>query len=171
MEWSPAFEFIGKFVSIVAAIVGAWWAIEKWRKRDEHFPRIYFEVSVNFLGTQNDKFVTELVAILENKGVVPLKIKEFSFRLLGLKVTDALEKGGNEVRHQLLFRHVIEEGIFIPKDWNYSFIYPGVKTEYNFVTIVSSEFSFIRIQGDFMYVDTGRTHHAARILKVPSQSP
>jgi hypothetical protein len=168
MDEASVFELIGQTVSIVSVVVGGWWALEKWRRRDEHFPRIYFEVSANFIGVQDDQFVTELVASLENKGVVPLQIEDFSFRLLGLKTTDNLEKGGDEVRRQLFFPHVIEEGLFIPKHWGYSFVYPGVNTEYNFVTLISREYTFIRIQADFEYLARRRAaHHVAKILKVP----
>lgn len=169
MDWTMTFEFIGKGVSVVAAIAGGWWAIEKWRKRDEHFPRIYFEVSANFIGVQKGQFVTELVPTLDNKGIVPLKVKDFSFKLLGLKETDHLEKGGEEVRQQLFFPHKIEEGLFVPREWDFSFIHPGVQTEYNFVTLVPSEFTFVRMQADFVYLVDGETHHAAKILKVPNK--
>ena len=90
MDWPQVFELFGKAVAGLAAVVGAWWAFEKWRTRDEHFPRVYFEVSVNFLGTKDEQLLVELIAILENKGLVPLKIRNFSFKLLGLKVTDPL---------------------------------------------------------------------------------
>ena len=43
---SVLFEFIGKGATVVGAIAASWWAFEKWRKRDEHFPRMFFEVSI-----------------------------------------------------------------------------------------------------------------------------
>jgi len=170
MDAASIFDSIGKLVTVLAAVTGSWWALEKWRKRDEHFPRVYFEVSVNFIGTQKGQFVAELVATLENKGVVPLKIKHFSFKLLGLKDTDSLVKGGHEIREQLAFPHAIQEGVFVPSDWDYSFIYPGIKTEYNFITLISSQYSFVRLQGDFEYLSDGDSHHAAKVFKVPAQS-
>jgi hypothetical protein len=168
MDWSHLFELLGKAVSALAAAAGAWWAIEKWRKRDEHFPRVYFEVSVNFIGIMAEQFVVELAASLENKGVVPLKIHDFTFRLLGLKDTDPLARGGEEIRGQLRFPHLLEEGAFIPVDWEYSLVYPGVKTEYNFVASIPGDVTYVRMQGDFKYLPRGDTHHAAKVLKVPN---
>jgi len=165
---STLFEFIGKGVTVVAAIAGGWWAFEKWRKRDEHFPRMFFEVSANFLGKQNSQWVVEVVAVLENKGVVPLKIKSFGFVLRGLRASSPLERGDQSIRGQLLFPDVLAEGPFVPTSWAYSFVYPGVKTEYNFVTAIPVDVSFVRVQGDFEYIPSGRSHHAAKILKVPN---
>lgn len=168
MDWAPVFELLGKCISTVAAIGGGWWAIEKWRRREEHFPRIYFEVSANFLGLKDDHIVTELIATLENKGVVPLKIKSFTFQLRGLKISDPIEQGGPECRGQLLFAHVLGEGRFISESWAYSFIYPGLQTEYNYVIAIPADVSHIRMAGNFEYLMNGETHHAAKVLSVPA---
>ncbi len=169
MDWSHTFEIIGKIVTGVAALAGAWWAFIKWRKQDALFPRINFEVSANFVGVQDDHIVTELVAVLENKGEVPLKIRHFSFKLRGLGRSAAIEKGSEAIRGQLLFPVILEEGNFIPPSWDHSFVYPGVRTEYNFVTAIPRTISFVRMQGDFEYVGRGdNSHHAAKILSVPN---
>lgn len=170
MDWSATFELIGKATSALAAVAGAWWAIEKWKKRDEHFPRVYFEVSVNFIGRSHEALVAELVASLENKGVVPLRIRDFTFKLLDLKRTDPLVAGSDDIRCQLKFPHVVAEGFFVPPTWDFTFIYPGVKTEYNFVCSIPDEFAFIRMQGDFSYLAPGKSHHAAKVLEVPNSS-
>ena len=168
MDPSALFELIGKALTAAAAIAGGWWAVEKWRRRDEHFPRMFFEVSANFLGTQNGQWIVEVVALLENKGVVPLKIRHFGFVLRGLRVTSPVERGDESIRGQVRFADVLAEGPFIPTSWAYSFVYPGVKTEYNFVTTIPADVSFVRVQADFEYVSPGRSHHAAKILKVPN---
>lgn len=168
MDWSQLFELLGKAVTAGAAVVGAWWALEKWHRRDEHFPRVYFEVSINFLGGNDEYVLVELIATLENKGVVPLKIRNFSFKLLGLRAADSWLRGGEEIRGQLRFPHILEKGAFVPADWAYTFVYPGVKTEYNYVAAIPSDVSYVRIQGDFEYLSSGASHHAAKVLKVPN---
>lgn len=164
---SPFLETWGKLSSVIVALIGGWWAIEKWRKRDEHFPRINFEVTANFLGIQDGQMVVEVVAILENKGVVPLKIKDFTFKMRGISSEDPLKKGNESVREQLLFTRELAKGPFIPEKWIYSFVYPQVKTNYNYVTSIPMNISFIRVQADFAYILKGETHHAATICKVP----
>ena len=163
---ATAIEF-GKLLTTIAAIVAALWAFHKWRLRDELFPRVVFEVSVNFVGRTDDQIVCELVATLENKGIVPLKFKDFSFKLRGLSDSDPLENGGDAIRGQVNFQHTLASGLFVPADWEYSFIYPGVKTEYNYVTKIPANTSFVRVQGDFVYLEPGRSHHAAKVLAVP----
>ncbi|WP_321960920.1 hypothetical protein [Paraburkholderia sp. J7] len=166
--WSAFFEFIGKGFTAIVAAVGAWWAFEKWRKRDEHFPRMYFEVTANFLGLQDGQMIVEVVAALENKGVVPLTIKNLDFKLRGIHSHDRVEIGDESIRRQVNFPRLIAEGKFIPATWAYSFIYPGVRTEYNFVAAIPADISFIRVQADFEYLTSGRSHHAAKIYKLPS---
>lgn len=168
MDSSAFFEVLGRVASVLAALAGGWWAFEKWRKREEHFPRVYFEVSVNFLGISQGQIIAELVATLENKGVVPLKIRAFTFKVLGLSAQDQLTPGGREIRGQLRFPHLVAEGSFIPPTWKYTFIYPGVKTEYNYVCAMSSDMLFVRMQSDFQYQVAGRAHHAAKVLEVPN---
>jgi hypothetical protein len=167
MDWNDLFSIGGKVTSASLAAAGAWWAFEKWRKQDELFPRVAFEVSVTFVGVKSDHVICELLSTLENKGVVPLKIREFTFVLRGLADTDEIKRGGQEIRHQIEFPRVLEEGFFVPKNWEYSFVYPGVKTEYNFVTAIPRNILFVRMQADFAYLIAGETHHAAKILKVP----
>jgi hypothetical protein len=168
------FSIIGKITSTALALAGGWWAFEKWRKKDELFPRVYFEVSVNFIGAKDEHIICELVSTLENKGEVPVKIRDFTFVLRGLAKTAPLGRGGPNIRNQLNFPDTLDEGRFIPESWDSSFIYPGVKTEYNFVTAIPQHISFVRMQGDFVYLLDGKdgyTHHAAKILKVPDFRP
>ena len=162
---------LGKLLTTLAAIAAAVWAFQKWRARDELFPRVFFEVSINFVGKQDDDVVCELIAIVENKGIVPLKLRNMNFLVRGILASDRLEMGGEEIRYQLNFEHKILQGSFIPADWNYTFIYPGVRTEYNFVAMIPKEARFVRMQGDFEYEEPSRSHHAAKVLAVPSFNP
>src|SRR5262245_52351200 len=97
-----------------------WWALVSWRRRNELFPRVDFEVSANFVGRHDGKVVTEIVAVLENKGIVPLKIKRFAFKVRALMQTDPAIAGDEKIRMQLLFPHVIAAGLFVPEDWDNS---------------------------------------------------
>ena len=68
----------------------------------------------------------------------------------------------------ILSEPLLKEGSWVPEDWNYTFIYPGVKTEYNYITAVSADVTFIRVEGSFSYERLGSSHHAAKLLKVPN---
>lgn len=163
------FELVGKVTTVIATIAAGWWAILSWRKKNELFPRVYFEVSVNFIGWHQGEIVAEVVATLENKGIVPLKIKHFGFKVRALMQCDAPVPGDETIRKQLLFPHIVAEGLFVPDSWDHSFVFPGVKTEYNYVTTIPAEAAYIRVQGDFEYLEhAGQSHHAAKVLQVPA---
>ena len=55
--------------------------------------------------------------------------------------------------------------------WNYTFIYPGVRTEYNLVATIPVQAEFVRVQSDFKYDEAGQFHHAAKVFAVPSFVP
>lgn len=167
MEISQLFEIIGKGVSLVAAVFGVYWAIEKWRRREEHFPRVNFDLRVEVIDHKNGKIILNVVAILENKGHVPLKIKEFVCELRGLMDTDPLELGSDKIRNQLNFKQNLGKGPFIPSDWDYSFVYPCVKTEYTYVTLIPDSTKYLLVKGKFQYLLNGESHHAGSILKIP----
>ncbi len=169
-ELSNLIEF-GKLLTALVAIAAAVWAFQKWRARDELFPRVFFEVSINFIGKRDDQIICELVAVLENKGIVPLKLRNMIFVVKGLLASGTLESGGDDIRHQLDFKHNLLKGAFIPSGWNYTFIYPGVRTEYNYVATIPAKAEFVRMQSDFDYEEPGRSHHAAKVLAVPNFDP
>jgi hypothetical protein len=156
-------------IAFAALVIGAWWGIVKFLKRDEHFPRVMFEVSANFVGVQDNQILFEVLAVIENKGVVPLKINDFNFKVRALHSNDSLNEGGISIRHQVKMPHLLKEGSWVPEDWDYTFIYPGVKTEYNYITAVPVNVTFIRVEGSFFYERLGSSHHAAKLLKVPNK--
>jgi hypothetical protein len=162
-------DIVSKIVSFAVLLVGVWWGIVKFLRRDEHFPHIFFEVSANFVGIQDNQILFEVLALLENKGVVPIKIKDLSFKVRRLFEHDQIEEGDASIRGQIRIPHLLIEGSWVPKHWNYTFIYPGVKTEYNYITAIPLNVSFIRVEGSFSYDREGSSHHAAKLLKVPNK--
>ena len=162
-------EIGSKIIAFAALIGGTWWGVVKYLKRDEHFPRVVFEVSANFVGNQDGKVLFEVLAQLENKGMVPLKINDLKFKVRGLYENDTIEKGDETIRGQVSIPHLLLEGSWVSEHWNYTFIYPGVKTEYNYITAMPLNVSFIRVEGSFSYDREGNSHHAAKLQKVPNQ--
>ena len=157
-----------KVISFVVLLAGIWWGIVKFLKRDEHFPHISFEVTANFVGIQDDQMLFEVLALLENKGVVPIRISDLDFKVRALYEQDKIEEGDESIRGQIKIPHLLLEGSWIPAHWNFTFIYPSVKTEYNYIAAIPLDVSFIRVEGSFSYDRDGNTHHAAKLLKVPS---
>lgn len=165
---SDFIDIVSKIISFGVLIVGIIWGVVKFVQRDEHFPHIYFEVSANFVGIQNNQMLFEVLAMLENKGVTPIEISDLNFEVRGLFKKEPLKKGGESIRGQIKIPHLLIKESWIPKNWGYTFIYPGVKTEYNYIAALPLNVSFIRVGGSFSY-GRNRTHHAAKLLKVPTR--
>lgn len=159
-----------KIIAFGALIIGAWWGVIKFLRRDEHFPRVGFEVSANFVGIHDGKVLLEVLAHLENKGVVPLKIKDLNFKVRGLAEDDPIEEGDSSIRGQIRIPHMLWEGSWVPEHWHYTFIYPGVKTEYNYVAALPTNILFVRVEGSFSYDREGSSHHAAKLQRVPNRA-
>lgn len=162
-------EFIdvgSKAIAFAALVAGAVWGVLKFLRQDEHFPRIAFEVTARFVGEHDGRTLVEVMAVLENKGVVPIRIKDLAFKLRGVRANDTLQTRDESIRGQTRIPHLLCEGSFVPIAWGYTFIYPGVQTEYNYVTILESEVRFVRVEGSFSYEREQTSHHAAKLLKV-----
>ena len=169
MSWTGFFEVVGQITTLLVAVAAAWWGFERWRRRDEHFPRIELEVSARFIGIHQNRMITEIVATLENKGVVPLRYKSFTFKVRGISRSDQLTHGDERIRYQLLFPHLLAEGTLVPDHWEYSFVYPGVRTEYNYVIDLPVDVPYVRVQAHLDYMLRGESHHAAKILSMPME--
>jgi hypothetical protein len=161
-------DTVSKIISFGVLLVGVVWGILKFIKRDEHFPHVFFEVSANFVGVQDNQNLFEVLAFLENKGVVPIKIRDLNFKVRGLFQQEQLEKGDVSIRGQIKIPHLLVEESWIPEQWDSTFVYPGVKTEYNYIAAIPLDVSFVRVEGSFSYDRKGATHHAAKLIKVPN---
>ena len=153
-------------VLVIFSIIAGLYTFIKWWKREEHFPRINFEINVNVIDEKDGFFILHITSILENKGVVPLKINNFGCEVRGISKDDKLKLGGEEIRNQLNFPHVFARGRFFPKDWDESFVYPSVKATYGFITIIPHDTSYILVKGKFGYPNRAGNHHAEKVVKI-----
>lgn len=176
MEFEQFFKYMGIAVTGVGSLSGAIWVFRKRWVRDEHFPRVAFDLKVNIIDEIDGQHILEVVAVLENKGVVPLKICNFTCEIRGIKEGEKLQIGGEVIRNQLNFNTILRSGWFIPTGWKYSFVYPSVKTDYNFVTTVASDTRYALVKSTFEYyrrlkiLGNNRSHHATVVLKIPNNS-
>ncbi len=159
-------EYIKVGSSLIAILAGIY-AFYKYFKRDELFPRVQFDVDVNFIGFQNDEIIIEIVAVLENRGVVPIKLNDLEFSLRSIKNGEELNFGDDKINGQLLFGTKIKSSSWIGKHWNYTFVYPGVKTRYTHVSKISRETKFLLLRGIFLYKNDDDFHTSAKCFKVP----
>lgn len=157
-------------IKLVVLVAGAVWAVCKWRRREEHFPRIALDVQARFIEADPGRpWVLEIVATIENKGLVPIKIKDFGFSLRVLRKADKWIWNTKARRGQLDFGDESLAEKFVTASMGYTFVSPSVRTEYTYVTALEPDVELIRINADFLYPTRGETHHAARVFAVPKR--
>ena len=156
-----ALRIVAAAGSAISAAYALWWTHVRLKAGDELFPRVGFVVGARFLGEQDGKVLAELYATLENKGVVPLRIVDFTFSVRGIEQASALTRRAVEEQDEIEFPREVAKGFFMPRRFEYSFVYPGVATHYNTVIAIPTDIRFLRIKSRFVYYDRREEDHYA----------
>lgn len=119
-----------------------------------HEEIIEFNVEANSLGIQSDEHIFNVILGVNNKGNVLKKIKKLKLRIRGIKEKDSLSCDSS----RLEFPHIILEENIMPDGWYYIFIEPKVHQKINFVTKISSEFTYLLVKAEFQY--SGKGEHS-----------
>lgn len=153
----------------LVVLCGAAWAYYRFRAEGLHRPRVEFDVDANFLGPQNNYFLTEILISAHNVG---LRIRKFpSIKLLvrGIRHDATIEKWkGNEPRLFFPDKIIDNAEVVFKKNYSHVFVEPGVKQKLTYLTRIPTEYRFISIRVEFEY-DEGRTHSAERMLELPTK--
>jgi hypothetical protein len=153
-------------LSIIAAGIWAYW---KFIFQQEKYPNIIFSTDINFIGKQNNEWLIEVIAIIENKGKAQHKMKSFCFDINALFHSDkliSLDKWGGQVD----FPSHITKGSFLPSNRSFFFVDPGTTAKYSFVTKISDDVSFVILHSYFDYSDERKyIHSAEKTIKVPKK--
>lgn len=160
--------FLG-LAQFLVVLCGAAWAYYRFRAEGLHRPRVEFDVDANFLGPQNNYFLTEILISAHNVG---LRIRKFpSIKLLvrGIK-HDAKIEEWKENEPRLFFPDKIIDNaeVIFKKNYGHVFVEPGVKQKLTYLTRIPADYRFISIRVEFEY-NENRTHSAERILELPTR--
>lgn len=150
----------------------------EWKREDdrrqeqrEHARKLEFEVDVRFVGLQHEEWIVELVAAINNKGLVQHRITKFTFDLRCLMVDDPVTEGGEEINGQVFIPNAVKGGSWLPEYFGGTFVEPGLTATYRHITQLSASASFALLHGQFQYSD-GRDdyeHTADKFVKVPER--
>jgi hypothetical protein len=129
-------------------------AREDLRRHEEraHVPRVDFRVDVRFVGSHQDAWITEILAFVDNKGLVKYATQSFTFELRALLESDPLVTGDDSIGFQTEIPHVLVTGSWIPEGWSNTFIEPGMETKYSYVTSVPKNATIVLLHGRVEYV-------------------
>jgi hypothetical protein len=160
-------EFIKNFIEILAILIGGGWAFWRFILQREAHSKIQFNLDLRVLGIQKDKYIVEIIAIVENKGLVRHYINDFRFDLLYLSKEHKVIEGDRKINRQVQFIKLINKRYWIPPDWYYSFIDPGITQNYTYVTHLPIESRYALIYALFKYPDKKSGFHTAqKVFKI-----
>lgn len=131
----------------IAILVGGGWALGRfWRER-ESVPRLQLDLNAEFVQKATNACLVAVKAHIENKGKVRHEIRLFDFHL---SVVDA---GSIQTPPPVCIEYPIETttGSLMPKDAEYSFIEPGVRTTYFELVAVPATAKEVYIYCSFEY--------------------
>ena len=155
-------EVLKNVVTTLAIIIGGGWTFWRYILQREGHSKIQFNVDFKIIGTHKDNYLVEVIAIVENKGMVRQYINDFRFDLLDLANNQPIVQGGDKINHQILFEKIIDKRYWIPAGWEYSFIDAGVTQHYTYVTSLPLDAKFALVFGHFKYPDGKDAFHTAQ---------
>jgi hypothetical protein len=167
-EFSQFAAGLESIVTAAAVIVAAVWAYWKFVLHGEGRAHVSFSADIVFIKRQGDWWIVELLAWIENKGKVRHRIRDFRFDVAILTENDPIEEA-KEYRNQVCFPHKILGGSWIPEDWPYTFVDPGVRAPYSFIARVPAQASVVLLHAWFNYMDEqGNFHRTEKIAAAPA---
>jgi hypothetical protein len=153
--------------TIASFLVGGVWVYMRYIRQQERYPNIEFSADIHFIGVQDGFWVAELIATIENKGKAQHRMEEFCFDLNAIEEGAPIrtdQRWGNQVD----FPMSVAKGSFLPAQYKFFFIDPGIKAKYSHLTRIPIAARFVILHCWFKYAD-GRTlsHTAERTVLVP----
>ncbi len=153
---------ISSIFSTIAITIGAVWALWKFVLQKERTPRAEFDISAEFLGKQNGKWIIEVSAKLANKGKVRHLMKDANLNIRYLTKNDKVEESIQEGHFKQIF---FPNSIGKRKAWWDSYIDPSLEFRNSYLASVPEEATYILILCKFNYEKD--VWPAQRVLKVP----
>jgi hypothetical protein len=169
-ELKDIMSIIQSTVHIMAFLAAGIWAYVKFVLRREKEPRAEFDVDLKFVGVQDEFWLVEVSAFVENKGQVRHPVNNFSVRLRYLLHGDKVEDGLENIGYQLKLPHTIDERIENKKRYFWSkdeYIDPGSKHRNSYITALPVEATFVLAMSKFHYKN--RVFPIQKLFRVPER--
>ena len=166
-DWKNIASALQSLTTIVSFVIGGIWVYLRFIRQQEKYPNIEFLADIIFIGTQDDWWVAEIIATIDNKGKAQHKMSEFRFDLKALfgddKVDVSPEWGG-----QVHFPRLVANGSFLPERLDFFFIDPGTKAKYSYIARIPKLATFVILHCWFRYTDERNYRHIAeKTIAVP----
>lgn len=166
-------EIIEPIAKMIAILIGAIWAYNKYIIRREREPATEIDMDLRFIGIQEEKWIIEVAAILENKSQVRHKYEDFELTVRYITAEDQIVDGGPGINYQLVFNRTIDQDR-LPEGMkrvfhNADFINPNLQFRHRYISYLPIEATFVWIQGKFFFSINGKRvkTNSQRIFRVP----
>jgi hypothetical protein len=155
-------EIVKNILTSIAILVGGGWTFWRFVLQREGNSKIQFNVDLKVIGVHKDKFIVEVIAMVENKGLVRHYVNDFRFDLLYLSDKQDIVEGDESINKQVLFEKIVSKRYWIPPDWYYSFIDAGVTQNYTYTTFLPIESKYALVFAQFKYPDRKSDFHTSQ---------
>ena len=129
--WSKILVPTGEFLILLGGVA---WAVIRFRVEGRFRPRIEFDIDCNFLGPQNDSYISEFRIRIHNKGALRREFRRIVLRVRGIRSDESIEEWERR-EPRVHFPLKIFEANVIAEDYGYVFVEPGVSQTLTFVTM------------------------------------
>jgi hypothetical protein len=152
----------------LAVVIAGFLAYRRYRARESSYAHIETSAEISFIGQQDNFWIVELKATLNNKGNVQRRIHGFRFDLNAIHADDAIDvtkKWGGQVN----FANEIAKGSFVPPGYAYCVVGPSVAASYSYVARVPQWATFLILHCWFDY-NPGFSHWFEKAVQVPTST-
>lgn len=165
-EFKDLTEILNSILTTLSIIIGGGWVFYRFILQQERYPNINFSTDILIIGKQDNYWIIELIAIIDNKGKAQHRMKDFGFDLNALFVDDkvkTIEKWGGQVD----FPNRLTFGSYLPKHQSFFFIDPGTTAKYSYITKVPENTTFLILHSNFVYDNRkGYMHTAEKTIQL-----
>jgi len=152
----------------LAVIIVAVLAYRRYRAKQSSYADIETSADISFLGQQDNFWIVELKAVLNNKGKAQRKIHKFRFDLNAILADDPID-AGKKPGGRVNFANEIARGSFVPRGYAYCVVGPSVTATYTYVARVPEQATFLILHCRFDY-HPGFSHSMEKAVQVPSST-
>jgi hypothetical protein len=160
-------NIIEAIVTSIAILAAGGWAYYRFVHQREREPRAEFTVDLEFVGIQDNYWLVEVSAYVQNKGLVRHAVRDFRINVRYLTKEDKIVDGDEEILFQILLPHSIKERIggkdrYLVKN---GYIDPTIIHRNSYITAVPIDATFVSVFSRFEYLN--EYHSAQKLFKVP----
>ncbi len=177
MDWVNVISVFADVAIAGVAVAGLIWAVIKFRTREEHLPRIQFDITAKVIDIHNDHAVVIIEPSIDNKGNVPLNIGHFETNVFGFLAHDSfipyVEEGLNNLNKEsrLRLHHLIHSQNMMGKNCKCIIVRPNTLQVYNIMISIPITMRYIRVYSEFFEDDKEKRVLYTKAVAIKIEAP